>query len=264
MKSFSRSLILGILYSVLILNLILDPALAQTASILPQAETQFLDNNGNPVSSGTVDFYIPNSSTRKTTWQDASMSVANTNPVTLDAAGRALIYGYGTYRQVLKDSSGNVIWDRVTNSYSIPNGQVTTGDGDAVGTVKPWSGLVAPNQYVFAYGQELSRATYSDLLSAITLTQNFNCTSGSNVVSGISDTSQTPIGADIESSCFSGTVTVSSKTSTSYTVSANAIITSSGVSGTVFAFGNGNGTTTFNVPDLRGRLALPVALKVIL
>ncbi len=85
-----------------------------TATLLPNGEQTFFDSNGNPLASGTVDFYIPASTTRKNTWQDANQITLNTNPVVLDAAGRAIIYGSGQYRQVVKDSLGNTIWDQLT------------------------------------------------------------------------------------------------------------------------------------------------------
>lgn len=65
---------------------------------------------------GTVGFYTPNTLVFKQTWQNAAQTVLNTNPVTLDANGCAIIYGAGTYRQILKDSVGNIIWDQLTAS----------------------------------------------------------------------------------------------------------------------------------------------------
>jgi hypothetical protein len=67
---------------------------------------------------GTIAFYIPNTSTFKQTWfnADQASNHQNTNPVTLDANGCAVIYGSGIYRQVLQDSSGNTIWDQLTAS----------------------------------------------------------------------------------------------------------------------------------------------------
>ena len=41
-------------------------AQAQTASILPPAKTQYLDNNGKPLTSGKVYNYIPSTTTPKT------------------------------------------------------------------------------------------------------------------------------------------------------------------------------------------------------
>lgn len=88
------------------------------ASLLPNAEQQFIDNNGNPLAGGTVDFYIPNTTTRKDTWQDPLLTVLNTNPVVLDAGGRAVIWGAGSYRQVLKDQFGSLIWDKVVTDFN--------------------------------------------------------------------------------------------------------------------------------------------------
>jgi len=228
-------------------------AYAQTASILPQGKTQFLDNNGKPLTSGTVDFYIPSTTTRKTTWQNSAETVANSNPVVLDAGGRAIIYGDGSYRQVVKDRLGNVIWDQVTSSTGSGSGSSTaTGDGDLVGTIKPWAGMTAPNQYVFTYGQEISRTTYSALFTAITSSQSVFCTSGSPTLTGLSDTTNFWVGASVEVSCLAaGFSTIISKTSSSITLASNANV-STNVTAIIFPWGRGNGTTTFNVPDLRG------------
>ncbi len=84
------------------------------ASLLPNAEQVFLDENGDPLAGGFVYFYIPNTSTPANTWQDSSMLTLNTNPVVLDAAGRAIIYGNQQYRQLVTDSLGNTIWDQLT------------------------------------------------------------------------------------------------------------------------------------------------------
>lgn len=228
-------------------------AYAQTASILPPAKTTFVDQNGKPLTSGTVDFYIPSTTTRKTTWQDAAETIPNTNPVVLDAAGRALILGSGNYRQIVKDRLGNLIWDQITSSTgsgSTPT--VSTGDGDLVGTIKPWAGMTAPNQYMFAYGEELSRTTYAALFTAITSTQAVFCTSGSAILSGLSDTTNFPIGAKVEISCVvAGSSTIVSKTSSSITLAANSNVNTN-TTAIIYPWGNGNGTTTFNVPDFRG------------
>ena len=87
-----------------------------TATLLPNAKQQFLDTNGRPLAGGTVYFYTPNTSSFKNTWQDAGKTVANPQPVVLDANGQAIIYGDGQYRQVVYDVHGNLIWDRLTDS----------------------------------------------------------------------------------------------------------------------------------------------------
>jgi hypothetical protein len=81
------------------------------ASLLPNGKQQFIDINGKPLVDGTVGMYVINTLTPKTTWQDSGQTILNTNPITLDSRGQALIYGSGTYRQIVEDALGNLIWD---------------------------------------------------------------------------------------------------------------------------------------------------------
>lgn len=92
-----------------------------SVSLLPPAEQQFCDANGAPLAGGSVATYVPGTTTPATTWQDSAGTIANTNPIVLDAAGRAIIWGAGAYRTVVKDVSGNLIYDQVT-SPSTPTG----------------------------------------------------------------------------------------------------------------------------------------------
>lgn len=94
-------------------------------SLLPNGRQVFLDANGVPLVGGTVAFFIPNTSTPKNTYQDSGFLVLNTNPVILDSLGSAVIYGNGQYRQLLKDSSGNTIWDKLTSSYPLAGNFIT-------------------------------------------------------------------------------------------------------------------------------------------
>jgi len=232
-------------------------ALAQNnASLLPNAVQQFFDNNGKPLSAGKVDFYVPNSSARKPIWLDATKSTPLPNPVPLNAAGRPNgdqgIYGDGQYRQVLKDRNGVIIWDRLTSSAGAGGGGGGGGDGEAVGTMKMYAGFIAPTNYQFTYGQELSRTTYSALFTALTSIQAVFCTSGSPTLTGIGDTSQLSVGTKVEASCIPAGSQVVSKTSNSVTINNNAI-TSTDTEALFFPWGNGDGSTTFNAPDFRGR-----------
>lgn len=250
MTNFIRQTFLSFVTALLICGQV-TYGLAQSATPIPQPLTQFFDANGNPLASGTVKTYIPNTSTLKNTWQDINDSVVNSNPLTLDAAGRAKIFGNGSYRFEVRDSLNNLIYDYVTNASNPGGAVIVTGDGDQVGTIKPWAGLLAPNQYAFAFGQAISRTTYSVLLTAITQSITANCTSGSSTLTGISDTSQIPNGAAVEASCLAPGTTVLSKTASTVVVSANASSTTS-LTAVFFPYGNGDGSTTFNVPDLRG------------
>lgn len=88
------------------------------ATILPPAKTTFFDDNGDPLALGYVHFYIPGTLTRKNTWQDSALTILNDNPVRLDAAGRALIYGTGAYRQIITDVTLTQEWDQPTEGFA--------------------------------------------------------------------------------------------------------------------------------------------------
>lgn len=229
-------------------------AYAADQSLIPPGKTTFLDSNGKPLSSGKVYFYVPSTTTPKTTYKDFDGSIPNTQPVTLDAAGRALIWGTGQYRQIVKDKNDNLIWDVETSAAGSGGGtpSTATGDGDLVGTIKPWAGMTAPNQYAFTYGQEINRTTYSALFTAITSNQPVFCTSGSPILTGLGDTSNFWIGMALETSCVApGFTTIISKTATTVTMATNANVTVN-TTAVFFPWGRGNGSTTFNLPDLRG------------
>lgn len=86
------------------------------AALLPPAECQFIDANGDPYAGGSLATLIPGTATPKDTWQDAAGTVLNTNPITLDSAGRAIVYGDGLFRTILKDAAGNLIWDQASST----------------------------------------------------------------------------------------------------------------------------------------------------
>jgi hypothetical protein len=65
---------------------------------------------------GAVGMYIPGTLTTKQTFQNAAGTILNTNPIQLDLNGCALIYGTGTYRQILFDRLGNEVWDQPTTA----------------------------------------------------------------------------------------------------------------------------------------------------
>lgn len=64
---------------------------------------------------GSMAFYIPGTLTPSQTWQDAAQTTQNQNPVQLNANGCAVVFGIGTYRQIVYDSLGNVVWDKLTS-----------------------------------------------------------------------------------------------------------------------------------------------------
>lgn len=146
---------------------------------------------------------------------------------------------------------GTLTFLRADGTFSV----VAAGGGSAiVGMILPWSGATVPDTYLLAYGQAVSRVTYVDLKSVLTFTPSITCTNGSptfTVDTEISD--RVPIGAAVEASaCFIAGTVVSSKGAGSLTVSNNAGASTS-TTATIFPWGNGDGSTTFNMPNLMGR-----------
>ena len=73
----------------------------------------FVDTAGRPYSGGSLTFMQSNSTTPLATYSDAGLTVANTNPVVLNAGGWpsvAIFLQNRDYRVILKDSDGNTIW----------------------------------------------------------------------------------------------------------------------------------------------------------
>lgn len=254
----NRYLGITALSGLLVLTAIATGGHATDATLLPNAIQYFMDANGKPLSNGKVFMYTPSTTTAKTTWTTADKTVPQANPILLGISGKpsSPIYGDGSYRQLVKDQFNNTIWDFNTASTGGSGGggvvPVAVGDGNTVGTILAWPGLLAPSNYFFAYGQAISRTTYSTLLSTVTLATNVICTSGLNVLSGISDTQSIGAGAPVEVSCLPPGTTVTAVATNAVTVSANATV-STAVSATFFPWGNGDGSTTFNMPNLRGR-----------
>lgn len=115
------------------------------SSQIPNGRATFSDVNGIPLVGGSVYFYYPGTTTLKTTWTNATQTIANTNPVILDQLGSAVIFGSGEYRQIVKDSTGATIWDNVTNV----NTNIDLGFNGFVNNVPtlpavPITGLVVP------------------------------------------------------------------------------------------------------------------------
>lgn len=84
--------------------------------------TAFFSADGKPVSGGHVYVYKANSSILSITWIDSQRRLINVNPVALDSHGAAGIYcEKGTYRIVLKDKAGVIIWteDNIGNPFPI-------------------------------------------------------------------------------------------------------------------------------------------------
>ena len=115
-------------------------ALAQ--SLLPNGQQQFTDANGQPLAGGSVYFYVPATTTPQATYQNSAGTVLNSNPVILNSAGRAIIWGSGLYREVVYDQFGNLVWDQLTFGVGTLLGSNSGSGGTASGYQKFPSGTI--------------------------------------------------------------------------------------------------------------------------
>jgi microcystin-dependent protein len=137
-----------------------------------------------------------------------------------------------------------------TNSYYADESSVPPG------TALPFTGVRVPAGFLFMYGQNASRTTYPGLFTAITLTITGNTVSGSPTLNtlSINPTLYPIIGAAIEGTGIPIGTTILSATSTTIVMSANATSNNTGITIRIAPYGLGDGSTTFGIPDWRGRI----------
>lgn len=70
-----------------------------------------VDEAGEPLVNGVVYFYERGTTTKVTVYQDSDLTIPYSNPLTLDAAGKAEVYIQNPVRVVVEDSDGNLIDD---------------------------------------------------------------------------------------------------------------------------------------------------------
>lgn len=96
----------------------------QTGTVMPAAERQFLDNNGDPCAGCKLYAFATGTSTPEPTYSDRALTSSNTHPIVLDSAGRATIFLTDTTYDFQLDSAADVtIWTRsgVTSTHAGPS-----------------------------------------------------------------------------------------------------------------------------------------------
>lgn len=118
------------------------------------------------------------------------------------------------------------------------------------------AGFDLPPGFLWCDGAAVSRSTYSRLLAQLTRSVTGTTVSGSNVITNASKdlTAQAKAGMPISGTGIPAGATVTAVTASSITISANATVSASGNTFTIAPWGVGDGSTTFNVPDRRGRV----------
>jgi microcystin-dependent protein len=261
-----------------LLAVLLSSTSLQSATLLPNGQQQFIDGNGQPYASGTVTFYsnYPTCTILKNTWSNSGQTVLNTNPVVLDSAGRATIFGSGSYCQVLKDSNGNTIWTKETGDTSSTSslGWGGTSGGTANAQTVTVSGFSSVNGQTFYF--------VAGYTNSGAMTLSVNAGSPIAVVKPTPSGTAALTGTEVVAGSVSG-VTYYSTTGQFQLITNNINVAippgqvatyamtscpsgwlaadGTAISRTTYAslystigttWGAGNGSSTFNVPDLRG------------
>jgi len=69
------------------------------------------DSNGSPLASGRAYFYVPGSLTQRAVYEDEDGTYVLSQPVALDAGGRATVYTMEPVRLVVEDYTGATVYD---------------------------------------------------------------------------------------------------------------------------------------------------------
>jgi microcystin-dependent protein len=138
------------------------------------------DANGRPLAGGQLFSYAAGTSTPLPTYTTQAMTVPNTNPVILDASGRANVFiqdGIG-YKFVLQDALGTVQW--TADGIQVPQIAGPSGGGGGggggggsttaalpAGIIVAYGGTVPPPGWLLCDGASYSSTAYSKLSEAL-------------------------------------------------------------------------------------------------
>lgn len=82
-----------------------------TGTIMPSPVFTGLDNDGNPVAGGKLRTMLAGTSADEPTYQDVELTIPHTNPIILDAAGRATVFlAEKSYKFELRSALDALIW----------------------------------------------------------------------------------------------------------------------------------------------------------
>lgn len=206
-------------------------------------ELQWVDADGNPYAGGTVGTYVPGTTTPKSTWFDMEGTAFNSNPVVLDAAGRAKIYGDGDYRLIVHDAGGQLVFDAETTSIvSVAMQPVVSAPTVAAAAsllgIEDWSSQIAAET-------ARAEAKEADLGGAINAEHDRAVTAEDSIATGLSQevTNRTNADTNLQNQIN----TLSAEISTATTRAGNVTCDASGNFSITFtpAFANGVAYATF-------------------
>jgi microcystin-dependent protein len=221
-------------------------------NLLPVLRTRYFDADGAPLAGGKLYTYQSGTTTPQATYTDSAGGTPNANPVVLDANGEAAVWADPSlsYKFVLKNSSDVTQWtvdnvvglltdeavatasiqDSAVTAAKLATGAVTAAKlaYSAVNGQTNESGIVAADEILFgdSSAAALRKATLEAVMAVIMPTGTVLPYAGSSAPTGFL-------------LCYGQAVS-----RTTYATLFGILSTTYGV---------GDGSTTFNLPDLRGR-----------
>lgn len=166
---------------------------------------------------------------------------------------------YATAGMVYTENSGAAPKLMLAIGVAGPDVDLNALFADRPGTLRYTAEARLAAGWLWADGSAVARGTYPDLFNAICPLFTGTVTLNSVTVSAVSEDLRFLglIGAKIEGAGISAGVTVTAVTANTLVLSAVATGTFSATSLRIFPHGNGNGSTTFNVPNAKGRVIIP-------
>lgn len=132
-----------------------------------------------------------------------------------------------------------------------------TAEGVPIGSILDYGSPIAPTNYLNCDGSAISRTTFADLLGKISFTEAGTLTNTVNTVSGLTNaTTRMYVGMAIEGTNIPSGTTIASIVDANNITMSNTATGSGSSTIRFFTWGNGNGTTTFNLPDFRRATAI--------
>ncbi|GEM_PF-1953119 len=207
---------------------------------------QFFDDDGEPLAGGLLYSYAAGTTTPKATYTTAAGDVENSNPVVLDAYGRAVIFISGAYKFVLQDADGVTIetTDNVT-AFNVTS-ETTEGffesfSGDSIETDFTLSENLGSDENALMIFTELEATTNGTFASDTGWTKGTGWTIGSGVA-----TATGAISTDLEQTA--GITLVEGKTySCTFTITRSAGDVTLSIGGTDGTARDADGTYTENI-----------------
>lgn len=226
-----------------------DATLASfTASIIRLTNISLVSLGGIPAGSSGQQVIIENQTGNDITIKDNDLGVTAANRLRTGAGGDTIMQNNATFV---------FFYDSTANFWMLVSGSVPTATAIPTGAMMDFSGFAAPSGWLLCNNAQVSRVTYAALFAALTIQQTGTTSNGSPIITNLADTSDMAIGMPISGlNVPLGSTILSIDSGTQIHINNNCTGSGSGIALVIAPWGVGDGSTTFNVPDFKGRASV--------